>query len=47
MSRTLRRTTLLLALATLALPLAAQYSSAPLKVAFVYVSPVGPVGQAG
>lgn len=35
---------LFVATATLALPLAAQYSPAPLKVAFVYVSPVGQAG---
>lgn len=40
----LRRTALLAALAALAVPAAAQYSAAPLKVAFVYVSPVGQAG---
>jgi simple sugar transport system substrate-binding protein len=44
MPRTFRRTALLALLGTLALPLAAQYASAPLKVAFIYVSPVGQAG---
>jgi basic membrane protein A and related proteins len=44
MTSLLRRTALLAALGTLALPAAAQYSPAPLKVAFVYISPVGQAG---
>jgi basic membrane protein A len=44
MTRTFRRTTLFALLGTLASPLAAQYSPPPLKVAFIYVSPVGQAG---
>ncbi len=38
------RTALIAAFAVVAAPLAAQYSAAPLKIAFVYVSPIGQAG---